>query len=293
MFSRDVVDQQALQALAWPAARLGEAIEYLGRKGDISSQPAEASPLPGNLDSADDEAIGWWIEAVADRQGLEAEPTESPYAQVGQLVRSAGPAILRLPDGFCKGDGRFLALLKGGHRRVSIVGPDLAIRRVHPVVVRDALCHDVEAPFMTQTDRFLTGAGVPEHRRVRVGEAILQAQLSPFRIRGCWLLRPSPGASLWLQARRARLPRALFMLIGGNIILQVLTLLAWTVIGWGALTGHFDWGWLWAWALLLFTTIPFQMLITQAQSQLAINAGGLFKQRLLHGTLQLTPEEIR
>ncbi|MBU1746336.1 MAG: ABC transporter ATP-binding protein/permease, partial [Chloroflexi bacterium] len=193
----------------------------------------------------------------------------------------------------CKGDGRFLALLKGGHRRVSIVGPDLAIRRVHPAVVRDALCHDVEAPFIAQTDRFLTGAGVPEHRRSRVGKAILRAQLSPFRIRGCWLLRPSPGASLWLQARRARLPRTLFMLIGGNIVLQVLTLLAWTVIGWGALTGHFDWGWLWAWALLLFTTIPFQMLITQAQSQLAINAGGLFKQRLLHGTLQLTPEEIR
>lgn len=289
MFGRGAVD---LQTLTWPASRLGEAIEALARKGRLLSRPVEVPPLPQSLVQADDQVLGRWIEAVAGQLGLESEPAEAPYADVEQLVRGAGPAILRLPDMLCEGEPRFLALLKGG-RWVSVVASDLSVRRVPLAMVRNALCAEIEAPFVERTEQLLVDADIPERRRARVRKTILDELLTPFRVGSCWLLRLSPGADLWTQVRRARLPSPFLILIGGHIVQQVLTILAWWVIGQGVLEGHFDWGWLLAWALVLFTAIPFQLLVTRVQSQLAIGAGSIFKQRLLYGTLQLEPEEIR
>ena len=73
----------------------------------------------------------------------------------------------------------------------------------------------------------------------------------------------------------------------------LLWLLAWWMIGQGALQGRLDPGWLLAWALLLVTLVPFRLLATWSQGRLAIGAGGLLKQRLLYGALRLAPEEMR
>jgi ATP-binding cassette subfamily B protein len=282
-----------LHALAWPASRLGEAIELLVRKGRLLPHPGEVAAPPENFEQADDEALGRWIDVAAGRLGLEAEPVESSYAEVDQLVRGVSPALLRLPGTFDEGEPRFLALLRGGWWRISVVGPDLSVRRVRPEAIRGALCYELEAPLVGPVDQLLAEAGVPEDRRGRARMAILREWLSPARIGGCWLLRHAPGANFWGQVRYARLFRPLLTLVGAHVVGQILRIFAWWVIGRGALQGHFDWAWLLVWALILFTTIPFQLVMTWAQSLFAIGAGGLFKQRLLYGTLQLEPEEIR
>jgi ATP-binding cassette subfamily B protein len=217
---------------------------------------------------------------------------ETPYAEVEQLVRGAGPAILRLPARLER-PPVFLALLKGGRNWVSVVGLDFAVHRVRPCLVRDAMCREIQAPWIELTQQLLADVGVPPERRARAQEVILGEQLGPTRVKGGWLLRLSPGARLRLQARRVRLVRPLLTLIGAHIAQQLLIVLSWVVIGRGALEGHFDWAWLAAWALILFTSIPFQLLTMHARGQFAIGAGGLFKQRLLYGTLHLEPEEIR
>ncbi len=257
------------------------------------SHPVEPPSSPGKLELAGNEMIGRWVDVAAAWLGLEAEPTESPYAQVEQLVHSAGPAILRLPGDLAKGEPRFLALLKGGRWWVSVVGPDLAVRRVRSGAIRDVLCHELETPWVGPVNQMLAEAGVPERRRARAVTIILREQLGSERVGGCWILRTSPGANFLGQARRARLFRPLLALLGAHAVQQVLQIFAWWVIGRGALRGRFDWAWLLAWALILFTAIPFQLLVTGAQSRFAIGAGMLFKQRLLYGTLQLEPEEVR
>ena len=73
----------------------------------------------------------------------------------------------------------------------------------------------------------------------------------------------------------------------------LLWLLAWWVIGQGALQGRFDTGSLLAWALLLLTLIPCRLLATWWQGRLAIGAAGLLKQWLLEGALRLDLEETR
>ncbi|HEX5759280.1 MAG TPA: hypothetical protein VF121_08805, partial [Thermoanaerobaculia bacterium] len=83
-----------LDALVWPADRLGEALSALARatglapsKLDLPEPPPDASP----------EALDRWIGAAAAAMGLEAEPVEAAYGEVAALVGHAAPALLRLP----------------------------------------------------------------------------------------------------------------------------------------------------------------------------------------------------
>jgi ATP-binding cassette subfamily B protein len=238
----------------------------------------------------DDEALRRRLAAAAGRLGLEAEPMQIPYGELEQILQRVGPALLRL-----RGDGEpcFLALLGGGRRMLSLLGPDLAIHRRQSTAVCAALRRHLESPMSAEVDRLLVDAGVPGRRQGRARAAILRERLGQSPIGGGWSLRLPPGAGFWQQARQASLPSRLLALVGGHAAQYLLWLLAWWVVGQGALQGRFDPGWLLAWALLLVTLVPFRLLATWSQGRIAIGAGGLLKRRLLAGALRLEPEEIR
>jgi ATP-binding cassette subfamily B protein len=149
------------------------------------------------------------------------------------------------------------------------------------------------APWVEPVEQLLSDAGIPETRRERARTALIQEQLGSTPIFCGWMLRLPPSASLWRQTVQTHLVRPILALVGGHFIYQALMLVAWWVIGRGALNGSFDRMWLLAWALLLFTAIPFQMLTTWSASQFSTKMGALFKQRLIYGTLKLHPDEIR
>jgi hypothetical protein len=204
----------------------------------------------------DDEALGRWLAAAAGHLGLEAEPMEIPYGEVECLLQRTGPALLRCPEG---GEPRFLAVLGGGSGMVSVLGPDLVIHRLRRAVVRAVLCRDLEAPLAAQVDELLVEAGVSARRQGRARAAILGEWLGSTPIDCGWLLRLPPGASFWYQARQAGLPSRLLAFVGGHAMQYLLWLVAWWMVGQGALQGRLDPGWLLAWALLLVTLIPFSL----------------------------------
>jgi ATP-binding cassette subfamily B protein len=82
-------------------------------------------------------------------------------------------------------------------------------------------------------------------------------------------------------------------MLGMYFVQMLLSVASWYVIGRGIFQGHFDFGWLLAWGILLLSTIPVQLIVNDAQSELSIGAGAIFKQRLIYGALKLEPEEIR
>jgi ATP-binding cassette subfamily B protein len=273
--------------IRWPACRLGEAIEALGRRSGLEPRAAELAAPPT---TAPDSLLGPWIEAAAAWLGLEAEPVEAPYAEADRLIRGAGPALLRVADG----EGpRFLVLLRGDRRRPSLLASDLSIVRVPAEAVRAALCREVEAGREGQVERLLDEAGLRGRRRVRARRALLRELIGPRRVGGCWLLRPRGGSSLATQVREARLPRLLGGLLAAHAGQYGLWLLSWWLLGWMALTGRFDLGWLLAWQLLLLTLVPLRLLTTWLGGRLAIGAGSLLKRRLLVGALRMEPDEIR
>lgn len=275
--------------LTWPISRLGEALEVLAQQAGFLSNPPDLSFPPPNLAQADNQTIGQWLARVATRLGLETEAVESAYTEVEQMVRRAGPALLRLPG---EGTPHFLVLLKGGWRQVYLIATDLSIQRLSPQVLRDILTAQIEAPLATPIEQLLMEAKVQQQRRARAKAAILREQLSDVTIGGCWLLRLSPAVNFWSQMRKARLPRYMLTILGIHFVTQGLQTFGWWMILQGALQGHFDSAWLIAWGLVLFTSIPFQIWMLWNQSLLSVGMGGLFKQRLLYGTLQLHPEEI-
>ncbi len=281
---------QDIDELSWPASRLSEVLETLGRTSGLSSGLVDVSSLPPVLSQQDDEWLAEWIDAAADFLGFEAESAEATYAEVESFIRNAGPALIQLPF---KKESRFIALIGSGLRTVRMLCPDLMIRRIPIEMVRSVLCQGLESPLLAEVDRLLDEAAIPKRRRSKTRAVILRDRLNQERISDCWLLRPSPGVSFWFQVRYANLLRRAFTLTGVHTLQYLLWLLSWWIVGKGALQGYLDPGWLLAWVLLLLTLVPLIMLTTWLQGRLAIGLGGLLKQRLLYGALRLEPEEIR
>lgn len=278
------------QALSWPLSRLAEALELAARKGGLFPRHVDTPLPPEGLLEADGDALGRWVDVVARTLGVEVEAADVSYAEVERFLSSAAPALLRLPGG---GEPRFLALL--GHRggAVSVLGPDLVVHRVPVGEVRRWLCRDLEASAAEGIESLIDSAEVPAAPRERVRKAVLRERLALVGVGDCWVLRLPPGGSFWQQVRHARLPGRLAIMTGAHAAQYVLWIVAWWLVGRGALEGRLDRGWLIGWALLLLTLVPFRLLATWSQGQLALGVGKLLKRRLLVGALRLRPEEIR
>ncbi len=279
-----------IQSMAWPAGRLSEAVEILAQKAGFPLDAnLEAVPAP-TVHTVDGAALGEWIETAAGRLGLEAEAVSTTYTDIERMVYRAGPALLALPNHSQSG---FLVMLKARLGRVSVVTPELAVRRVRPAIIQAALTQEIKAPLENRVDRLLAATGVPPHRYVRARQAILDEQLGETRIEGCWLLRQLPGADFWSQIRRARLPRYAAMVAVADTMYWISQIVGWWIILRGALTGRFDGALLWAWCLVLFSAVPFQALALWARGSVSVGTGALFKRRLLYGALRLDLEEVR
>ena len=280
--------------LSWPAAELGHALEALAQRSGLSPHSAELA-APDSRITQDPDAFGRWIETAADSLGLEAEPRDVSYPELAQLIRSPGPVLFRLPRSVGAAEGlefRFLAAV-AGRRTVSVLGPDLQMHQIDSEVVRAAVCAELEAPVRAQVDQLLDAAQVPTRRRSQARAAILREMLSAQRFSGAWSIRLPPSTPFWQQLRQAGLARHVWSLLAAHSFQYFLWLVSWWLIGQGALQGRLDWGWLLAWGLLLLTLIPFRLLVTWRQGVLAVGAGGLLKNRLLHGALQLSPDDTR
>jgi ATP-binding cassette subfamily B protein len=235
-------------------------------------------------------SLGRLVEATAEWMGLEADPLNVDYAELEQVLRLAGPLIIRLPE---EEGMKFLAILRGSKRNIYVIAPD---GKTHPVrleTARALICQHLDAPLRTDFDQLLEKAEVPKKRRGIVRSALLRDALGYFEVGNCWLLRLPPGASFIKQLKKDRLHLRFFALALVQFIQYLLLIGSWWVIGRGALQGRFDYGWLLAWMLLLLTMIPFRLIITWLQGVIAIDVGGLLKQRLLYGALRLDLDLIR
>jgi ATP-binding cassette subfamily B protein len=284
-----------LKNLCWSLSTLEEGIEELALKTGLLDKRLDARAHSAALASEesmseDSDTLGRWIETTAEWMGLEAEPLAIAYAEIEHVLRLAGPFIIRLP---VEGSANFLAIASGNKKNVNVIAPDGNIHRVKLAVVHDLICQQVDAPFANTFDQLLEEANVSRKRRQRARSALLGEALASFQIENCWMLRLPPGASFLKQLRLAHLPRRFSTLMLLQFIQYVLLLCSWWVVGRGALQGRFDRSWLLAWMLLLFTMIPFRVMITWLQGIIAISAGGLLKQRLLYGALRLAPDTTR
>ena len=281
---------EKLDSLTWPAEWLGEAITVVAQRQGWQLRDVESPAAPPSLGPTDVVGLGAWLEATATWLGLTAEPIQTSYAEIEDLVRGAGPALLRVPG---QEKPKLLVLLKGRGRQVRLLGPDLNVHRMAVDDLCQVLRNPIESVILPEIEAVLGAMDMNQKRRERTRRAMLRERLSAQSLEYCWLLCLASGTSFWQHLQQARLPYCLAQLIGMYSIQHVCWILSWWLLGLGALQGRFDIAWLAAWGLLLLSMIPLQLGSTWAQGQLSVSLGGLLKTRLLAGTLRLTPEEVR
>ncbi len=278
-----------LEKHLWPLASADEALAQLARRYGLAAKPIEIPAMPEGW--ADDrQKFSRWLETTASNLGLEAEPTFSNYIEVEKLLDRAAPALLRVS---CENKTYLLVLLGRSRSKIAILGSDRLVYRLPSEKIRALICEPIEAPLLPEVEQLLGEAGVAKHHQTKARTAILRERLSDAWIGSCWLIRLPLTQSIWKHAAAAKLPSRFSFFLVSYVVYYFLWIISWWLIGKGALQGRLDWGWMLAWALILLTLIPFRMLSKWLEGLAATGFGALIKQKLLHGALQLHPDEIR
>src|SRR5687768_3381494 len=84
-----------LAALAWPLSRLPEAIESLAHCAGMKPARAGASPPPTFRGTPEHEEFDRWLHHVGAPFGIEVESVIASGAEMEEMLRGAGPALLR------------------------------------------------------------------------------------------------------------------------------------------------------------------------------------------------------
>lgn len=276
--------------LRWPITKIGEGLSCLVQACRWTAAGADTSATEMHLNH--EARLDEWVDRCAQEYSLEAEPVRFLFGETEVMLRSAAPALLRMPTSLAQSTDGFLVLLRSRRHWVELIAPDRSIRRLSHATVHDLLWQESTSTQAAKLQSFLTQSGV--HKAQSRMQRILLGEMlgTSVHCRG-WLLRLPPGAPLGRRVQAARVPRTIALLLGSYVVQLLLTLLAWWLIGRSALTGEFTWSGLGAWVLVLLSTIPLQQLIFTMQRQLVVRMGEIFKTRLLAGVLRLEPEEIR
>lgn len=281
---------ETVLACSWPAARAGEALEMLARRGGLVRGPL---PARGEPTASPDGAAAGVVALAARRLGLETEAVRATHGEAGELLRSCGPALLTIPDPEGGEEPRLLAVLGCRRRRARVLTPQLTVRQVPVAEAAGWLTRELEEAASPRVERLLERLALAPRRRPKVRAALLAERLRKAPVREGWLLRLPPGSPFWRQLAHHRLGRLLVTFAACYALAYGLVLGSWWTLGRGALAGHLSHEWLWAWALLLLSSVLPRQWSGRAQARLAVGVGTLVKRRLLQGALELEPDEIR
>jgi ATP-binding cassette subfamily B protein len=277
----------SVDAIAWPLTRATEATLALA---NASGFPTRAFPSAARVTPPlDDDSTEPWIDGIAVRIGLETETLRATYGDIPSIVRSSGPALLSLRGA----TPRLVALVGMRGKRAVVVNTDHQRVEVDPRSIEDALWAPLEEPGRARVEAVLGRTGLAGRRLERARLALLREPVARETLDAGWMLRLPPSASVRAQGSRASLFRTAILMLAATIASDVLGLVAWYLIGRGALGGVIDYGWLVAWALLLFTVIPIRVAASWWQGRIGVTVGALVKQRLLVGALRMDAEEVR
>ncbi|WP_089719006.1 ATP-binding cassette domain-containing protein [Candidatus Entotheonella palauensis] len=285
-------DQQAsLDALAWPLARLDEAMVKLSRAAALPAQMAHPpEPLGDWEPTGNPDALDHWMRHAAERLDIDIEPADITVADFAAAVRRASPAILSVER---QAQPQFLAIVKCRAKWVAVMAPDGRIRWRSLARLRDALCHAPSDTLGHELDAVLSQAGLSQTRRQQVNRTLTQERLAQQSIGTCWLLRTPQHAHWWHHLRQAHLLHHAGVLMSAHILFDFLLILSWWVVGRHALRDQAELNWLYPWTMLLLALIPLRVVAVRAQGYLTVGLSHLLKQRLLLGALRLEPDRLR
>lgn len=258
----------------WPASRLQELAQSTAVSAGFAITPASGTGVRKPA-----EAIEWI--------GLETERKPLTGLALRGTITATAPAIIRTRT------DEWIGIAQVQNGRAKLVGPSSGARWVKVEELCKLLSHSVEAPHLAGIEEILDAARITGTRRTAARDALLHERLSGRTVAHAWTLRTPPGTSVAKEALHAKLHMWFALFLASNIGQYGAMLLAWWLIGRGALQSQTDWGWVSAWMLALLTVVPLRLYGVWARGRLALGIGGLLKQRLMSGAFRLEPDELR
>ena len=229
---------QALDEVAWPASRLGEALAALARAHRLIAVDAAAPSMEVGIVERGAEAQRGWLDAAAAALGLEVEAVGLTYRDLGESLRRVAPALVRLPS------GGVLALHAVRGERVDLIGPDdLRARRSLGEIQTALAAPLVSGTVVAATDGVLARAGFAGRRAARARDGLLAQMLGARPVEGITLVRARPGGSFYGALRAAGVVRSVVTFAVSQLVAQVVLLAGWRrsssgrspcPVGWGA-----------------------------------------------------------
>jgi ATP-binding cassette subfamily B protein len=274
----------------WSERSLGEALLTLAGAADLPTRAVSAPRIPPDAFAGDDSAIHRFIESTAELAGIEAEPIECTYGELAGTLASIAPALVRIA---VDGERRYLVVARSNRRTLLAVTPRLARVRIAVAEVHRALTAEMERTPRQRVDRWLEVARVSPRSARRARSELLEQFLSEHRLDGMWLVRPDAGSSFARQLRLKRTLGRTGIFAFASLGQVAASMIAWGLIGHGALDGFFEPGWMAAWVLMSLSAVPLQVATAWSGGRLAMDVGALLKQRLLAGALRIDPEAVR
>ena len=265
----------ARRLTAWPSSRLVELVGALAQRAGL---PLPAVDVPAALENMD---------RICAALRLDTDAVDTDGREFRARIREAGPAVVQIED------GAWIGLLDVRGQRARILTPELRIERVPLRDFQRYVFRQKGDGHLSEIEVILKECAIPDKRRQGMRDVLLEERLSETSVATVWPLRLHPGSSFVRQVRQDGLLARVGVLLGAHTAEYALWVMAWWLLGRGALEGRFDRGWLAAWALVLLTLVPLHLLTTWTQGTLAVGLGGLLKQRLLAGALRLDPDRIR
>ena len=189
---------------------------------------------------------------------------------------------------------RFLVLIAGGNRHVTLLGPNLVKSRIPTAeLVQRLRAPLAKTSIHSPIELILDNSGLRDRRRRIAREALLSELHGQDVLGNAWLIRPAATAPIRILVRDSRLGRLLAGVTLLHLIQYSLWIMSWWLLGWMSLRGRFEAGLFWAWMVLLLATVPLRIMTETVGGTLAIRAGTLLKRRLLAGAFRLETHEVR
>jgi ATP-binding cassette subfamily B protein len=261
----------------WPSSLLGEAVAMLLDGAHVAPPP----PLH------DDAETTRWLDAVARVTDVEITARDITYIAIDALLVTDEPLLVRIAD------GRFLAIVRGNHRRVTLLDPERGVVHARTSDVRDAIRRDAEAPHARGIEQFLDDVRVAPRRRARARVALLRTRIGGQPVATAWRITRPLSGSFAALLRDAGALAGVGVLLATEALQYLLWLAVWSFAARWALGGGVDAGWMSAWVLAVLSIVPLRALGVWMQGLVLLRGAEVMKRRLLFGALRLDPDELR
>jgi ATP-binding cassette subfamily B protein len=221
-----------------------------------------------------------------------ADRFELSYADVAPVLtaraRAEAPAVLRVGSGA----GRLLGIVGYAGADVRLLAPGGMVVIRANAALSALLRAPIEAASPTGVEAAVAQAGFVGARGESVRAALLAAALGGERVaEGARLRRAerSIGTALRAAGVGRRLGAALVGYVGQLALLVAL----WGTIGTRAVAASSLRGGGWSWVALIALLAAVRLASSRAAGRLAIDAGAVLRDRILHGLLRLDTEPLR